>query len=52
MSTDPTVSNCEDCGAEVENPVNNVLCWACIDQRLRDKESMEWLGDDSEREEA
>ena len=49
---DNWITGCEDCGLEVDNPVNNVLCDACIDQRIRDKESMEWLGDDSEREEA
>jgi len=45
------IGGCDQCGMEVSDPAN-VLCDQCIDQAIRDKESMEWLGDDSEREEA
>ena len=43
--------HCDDCGHDLTMP-GNLICPDCIEQRLRDKESMEWLGDDSEREEA
>ena len=42
---------CEQCGMEISDRAN-VVCDQCIHQAIRDKESMEWLGNDSEREEA
>lgn len=43
--------HCDDCGNYLTTP-GNLICHDCIEERVRDKESMEWLGDDSEREEA
>jgi RecJ-like exonuclease len=43
--------SCDDCHVQTTERHNLVCDW-CLDQRIRDKESMEWLGDDSEREDA
>ena len=42
---------CDECHVQHAER-HNLICDWCIDRALRDKESMEWLGNESEREDA